>query len=165
MIIPLSDALAWLVDFAVTFVIFADYDGFLRRLSYNKNIGYPLYLLFVLATTMAVGLWTASLTVKFRDLRLVVQYGLRIFMFVTPVAYTAANLEAAMPEGWAWILKMNPLYWVTEGFRWALLDSPNGPDWFMIYPIALVLVLLISGAYVFRKKQNAILLIYFNNLF
>ena len=53
----------------------------------------PLYLLLILATTLAIGLWSASLTVKFRDVRLVVEYGLRVFMFLTPVAYTADNLK------------------------------------------------------------------------
>ncbi|MDA7615198.1 ABC transporter permease [Akkermansiaceae bacterium] len=156
MIIPLADALAWLVDFAITFAIllimmacYGIYPGL-------KILFIPLYVLLTLVTTMAVGMWTASLTVKFRDVRFVVQYGLRVFMFLTPVAYAASHLENALPEGWAWLLKMNPLYWVIEGFRWALLDGPNGPEFFMIYPIMLVLFLLVTGAYMFRRTERTI---------
>lgn len=156
MIIPLADALAWLVDFAVTFVILLLMMALYGVFPGVKILTIPLYLLLTLATTMAVGLWTASLTVKFRDVRLIVEYGLRIFMFVTPVAYTAANIEKAMPSGWAWLIKMNPLYWVIEGFRWALLGGTNGPSMFMLYPIFLVIVLLISGAYVFRRTERSI---------
>jgi lipopolysaccharide transport system permease protein len=65
-------------------------------------------------------------------------------------------LEAAMPNGWEWLLKMNPLYWVIEGFRWALLDGTNGPSLFIIYPIIMVVVLLISGAYMFRRTERSI---------
>jgi lipopolysaccharide transport system permease protein len=156
MIIPLADALAWLVDFAVTFAIllimmacYGIYPGL-------RILFIPLYVLLALVTTMAVGMWTASLTVKFRDVRLVVQYGLRVFMYMTPVAYAASHLENALPDGWEWLLKMNPLYWVIEGFRWALLDGPNPPEPFMIWPIALVLVLLVSGAYMFRRTERTI---------
>lgn len=156
MIIPLADALAWLVDFAITFAIllimmacYGIYPGL-------KILFIPLYVLLVLVTTMAVGMWTASLTVKFRDVRFVVQYGLRVFMFLTPVAYAASHLENALPDGWEWLLQMNPLYWVCEGFRWALLNGPNGPAPFMIWPCLLVFVLLVSGVYMFRRTERTI---------
>lgn len=156
MIIPLSDALAWLVDFCVTFMVLLLMMAYYGIYPDWRIVFIPLYLLLMLATTMAVGLWSASLTVKFRDVRLVVEYGLRVFMYLTPVAYTAANLEKAMPEGWEWLIKMNPLYWVIEGFRWVLLDGTNTPSMFIIYPIIMVLVLLISGAYVFRRTERSI---------
>ena len=66
------------------------------------------------------------------------------------------NLEKTVPEGWGWIFQMNPLYWVVEGFRWALLGGGNGPTWFMVYPVALVLVFLVSGAYLFRRTERTI---------
>jgi len=50
----------------------------------------------------------------------------------------------------------NPLYWVCEGFRWSLLDGPNGPEPFMLIPIALVLILLVTGAYMFRRTERTI---------
>ena len=156
MIIPLADALAWLVDFTVTFAVLLIVMVCYGIYPNLRILAIPLYLLLTLATTMAVGLWTASLTVKFRDVRLLVQYGLRVFMYVTPVAYTAANLEKALPDGWEWLLKMNPLYWVIEGFRWALLGGANGPELFMVYPIILIIAMLISGAYMFRRTERTI---------
>jgi lipopolysaccharide transport system permease protein len=77
-------------------------------------------------------------------------------MFLTPVAYPAEKLERAIPDGWEWILRMNPMYWVTEGFRWALLGTPTGPGWFIIWPILLVAILLISGAFVFRRTERTV---------
>ena len=156
MIIPLSDALAWLVDFAVTFAVLLVMMAYYGIYPDWRILFIPLYVLLTLATTLAVGLWSASLTVKFRDVRLVIQYGLRVFMYLTPVAYTAANLERAMPDGWAWLVKMNPLYWVIEGFRWALLGGENAPSMFMLYPIFLVIVFLITGGYVFRRTERSI---------
>ncbi len=156
MIIPLADTLAWLVDFAVTFVILLIMMAYYGIYPGIKILTIPLYLLFVLATTMAIGLWSAGLTVKYRDLKLIIDYGLRIFMFLTPVAYTAAHLEAAVPAQWTWLLKMNPLYWIVEGFRWALLDTPSGPTWFIVYPVVMVIILLVSGAFIFRRSERSI---------
>ena len=156
MIIPLADTLAWLVDFGITFLILLVMMAFYGFFPGIRILFIPLYLLFVLATTLAIGLWTASLTVKYRDLKLLVDYGLRIFMFITPVAYSAANLEASIPIKWVWLLKMNPLYWIVEGFRWSLLGIGEEPTLFMIYPILLVFVLLVSGAFVFRRSERNI---------
>jgi lipopolysaccharide transport system permease protein len=156
MIIPLADALAWVVDFAVTFTLLLIIMAFYGFQPTARIVFIPLFLLLTIATTLAAGLWTASLAVRFRDVRLIVQYGLRILMFLTPVAYSAEKLERAMPNGWEWLIRMNPMYWVTEGFRWALLGTPNGPTWFMIWPILLVIVLLVSGAFVFRRTERTV---------
>ncbi len=156
MIIPLADALAWLVDFAVTFTVLLIMMACYGICPTAKILFIPLYVLFTLATAMAVGMWAASLAVKFRDVKFIVQYGLHVFMFMTPVAYTASNLERSLPEGWAWLLELNPLYWVCEGFRWSLLDGPNGPEFFMIYPVVGVFVLLVSGAYLFRRTERTV---------
>lgn len=155
-IVPLSDALAWVLDFIITFIIFIIIMALNGIYPGIKILFIPLYFLFVFATTMAVSLWTASLTVKYRDIKFVVEYGLRIFMFLTPVAYTSEKLESAIPSSLIWLLKMNPLYWIIEGFRWALLDTSNKPSIFMIYPVLIVLILLISGAYVFRRTERSI---------
>lgn len=156
LIIPLADATAWLVDFAITFVLLLIMMACYGIYPTAKILFIPLYVLLTLATTMAVGVWAASLAVKFRDVKFVVQYGLRVFMFMTPVAYAASNLERSVPEGWAWVLQLNPLYWVCEGFRWCLLDGPNGPTPFMLIPVGLVFILLVSGAYMFRRTERTI---------
>lgn len=156
MIIPISDMLAWLVDFAVTFILLLLLMAYYEIYPSIRILTIPFYVVFVLMTTLAIGLWTASLTVKYRDIKLIVDYGLRIFMFITPVAYSASHLEAAIPDNWEWLLKMNPLYWIIEGFRWALLGTSTGPSWFMVYPLVMVVVLLISGAFVFRRSERSI---------
>lgn len=156
MIIPLSDALAWMVDFAVTFTVLLLMMAYYGIFPGWKILFIPLLVLYTLMTTLAVGLWSASLTVRFRDVRLLIQYGLRVLMYLTPVAYTAANLESAFPEGWGWVLQINPLYWVIEGFRWALLDQPLELTFIALWSFLVVLILLVSGAYVFRRTERSI---------
>jgi ABC-type polysaccharide/polyol phosphate export permease len=74
-------------------------------------------------------------------------------MFLTPVVYSADNI----PEDWLFLYKLNPMYWVVEGFRWSILGSGPAP----IEPIGLILlvfmiVLLVSGFFIFRKTELTI---------
>ena len=73
-------------------------------------------------------------------------------MYATPVAYTAKLI----PEGWPLFYKLNPLYWVIEGFRWALLGKGDPPQLLMLIPVCFVVLLLISGAFVFRRTERTI---------
>jgi len=152
MIIPLSAILARTIDFAVCFLIL---------LVMMVVFGYPPtlrafllvpYFLFAFAFSLGIGLWTASLCVQFRDIKFVVQYGIQVAMYLTPVGYAASNFPAAY-QPW---LQLNPMYWVVEGFRWCLLGKGMGPQPYMWIPVGITLFLLVSGAFVFRRTERTI---------
>jgi lipopolysaccharide transport system permease protein len=48
------------------------------------------------------------------------------------------------------------MYWVVEGFRWALLGEGNPPELLMLVPVTFVALLLVSGAFVFRRTERTI---------
>lgn len=152
MIIPLSAILARTIDFAVCFAIL---------LVMMFAFGYPPslrafalipYFLFAFAFSLAIGMWTASLCVQFRDIKFVVQYGIQVAMYLTPVGYAASNF----PDAYQPWLQLNPMYWVVEGFRWSLLGKGMGPEPYMWISVATTLVLLVSGAFVFRRTERTI---------
>jgi lipopolysaccharide transport system permease protein len=90
--------------------------------------------------------------VRFRDLQFAISYSLQVWMYVTPVAYAASLI----PARWQWLYQLNPMYWVIEGFRWALLGTGQPPKPLMVIPVGFVLLLLISGAFVFRRTERTI---------
>lgn len=57
---------------------------------------------------------------RYRDVLHLVPYLLQLGMFITPVVY-AVNL---LPERFRWMLQLNPMTGVVEGFRWSLLGKP-----------------------------------------
>lgn len=156
MIIPLADTFAWLFDFVITFVILLLIMVYYGICPGWRVVFLPFYILFLFVTTIALGLLTASITVKYRDVKLLVDYGLRIFVFITPVAYPATILEKSIPHSYFWLLKLNPLYWITEGFRWTLLGSSPPPDLGIVYSIFLILIILVFGAFIFRRSERTI---------
>jgi lipopolysaccharide transport system permease protein len=144
--------IAGLIDLAIAFVILI---GLMAFYGYAPGIAVltlPLYLLLAACTALGVGLWSAALAVKFRDLQIVTTYGLQAWMFLTPVAYSAS----LVPEGLRVVYQLNPMYWVVEGFRWGLYGGGQGPQPIMLAPIGLVALLLVSGLFVFRRTERTV---------
>lgn len=152
LIIPLSATLSRLVDFCLAFGVLI-----VLMLLHGITPGWkivfvPVYVLLLLVTSLSVGLWTAALTVRFRDVNLLMNYGMKVFMFLSPVAYSAS----AVTEEWLWLYQLNPLYWIIEGFRWSLLGGSHGPTPAMVVPFLVIGAMFVTGAYVFRRAERTV---------
>jgi len=152
LVVPISAVLSGLVDLAISSLVLLGMMAYYGFAPSPAMLTLPLYVLLATAAALGVGLWSATLAVRYRDLRNAIGYGLRVWMFATPVAYAASLI----PERWQWLYQLNPMYWVIEGFRWALLGKGQAPQPLMLVPVSFVLLLLISGAFVFRRTERTI---------
>lgn len=80
----------------------------------------PLVLLATMISGLAMGLVFAGPIVRFRDLKVPLQYVLQLAMFLTPVIYPSKIL----PPKYAYLMELNPMYWVIEASRWIILGQP-----------------------------------------
>jgi len=148
--IPLSSVFAALVDFAVSFVVLL-----LVMAYYQYWPGWTILwlipiVLLALLTALAVGLWLSALNVQYRDIQHMVPFLIQVWMYASPIVYPIETI----PDGiWRWLYGLNPMVGVIQGFRWALLGG-NPPDITMLISIIVVLVLLISGLYYFRRMEK-----------
>ena len=78
-------------------------------------------LLVLLAAS--VGTFLSAVVVTYRDVRFVIPFLLQFWMFASPVVYPASII----PEGYRWILQLNPMTGVIDAFRWAFLGTPFAP--------------------------------------
>ncbi len=85
-----------------------------------RSIALIPLLLFAATFGIGIGLWLASLMVRFRDVRPMLGLALQAGMYATPIVYS----PALVPENLQFAYQLNPMYWVTELSRWALLDKP-----------------------------------------
>ncbi len=76
-------------------------------------------LLFASALGIGIGLWLASLMVRFRDIRPMLGLALQAGMYATPIVYP----PSLVPESIRFFYQLNPMYWITELARWMLLDK------------------------------------------
>lgn len=149
LLVPTAAAGAALVDIAIAslmlFVIMPIYGvGFHASLI----LFIPLVALTAL-TAAAVGIWTSALNVKYRDIRYALPFAIQILMFLTPVIYPVSFV----PERWRWVLRLNPLSGIIEGFRDAIFGRSFNWNGLLISTV-ITFALLAAAAYIFRRMEQ-----------
>jgi lipopolysaccharide transport system permease protein len=108
----------------------------------------PIFALLAGATGLAMGLWLAGLAVKYHDVSIAVSFGVDIWKYVTPVAYSATLIPLSLQT----LYYLNPMAVVVDGFRWALLGATSPP----LATSCGVLLLLVTGTFFFRRTERTI---------
>lgn len=149
MIIPGAAVVAGLVDFAIGLVILA-----ILMMFYGIGItwGFLMFPALVVLTTLlalGVGMWMSALNVKYRDVRFALPFVVQLWMFVSPVIYPASFL----PAKFRWILLVNPMTGIIEGYRSSLFGRPF--NWIALALSAgITLLVLIYASYFFRRMER-----------
>lgn len=148
--IPLSTVFAALVDFAVSLIVLFVVMIYYQHYPGINTLWLPLIILLALLTALAVGLWLSALNVQYRDVQHMVPFIIQVWMYASPIVYPIETI----PEGtWRLLYGLNPMVGVIQGFRWALLGTAQ-PDLTMLISIGVVVVLLVSGLYYFRRMEK-----------
>jgi lipopolysaccharide transport system permease protein len=149
LIMPIAGILSPIVDFLIAMVILVlmmAYYGFVPTVNV---VFLPAFVLLALATSLGVGLWLSALNVQYRDFQYTLPFLIQIWMFASPVVYST-NM---VPEQYQLIYGLNPMAGVIEGFRWALLGTAP-PSGIIGLSVVVVLVLLVTGAFYFKKMEQ-----------
>ena len=150
LVIPISSILAGLIDSAIVFVVLIGLMLFYGITPTWAIVTLPLFLLLAVATALGVSLWLSALNVQYRDVGYLVPFIAQFWMYATPVVYPASMI----PERWRLLYSLNPMTGVVEGFRWALFGTGEGPGLMLAVSVVMVLVLLVSGAFFFKRMEN-----------
>jgi lipopolysaccharide transport system permease protein len=150
-ILPISSMVGIFVDFAIAFSVLL-----LMMVSFGffptiNIIWLPVFLVVAFITALGVGLWLASLTVQFRDVRYIVPFIMQFWMYATPIVYPSSLIEDELLRT---LYGLNPMTGVIEGFRWALLGSGDPPGAMFVVSIVAAILILIGGAYYFRRTEK-----------
>ena len=150
LIVPLASVVAGLMDFAVAFVLLLIMMAYYGVWPGIEVLILPLLLLLALTTALGVGLWLATLNVRYRDVRYTLPFLTQVWLFVTPIAYPSSLVSADLRP----LLGLNPMAGVVEGFRWALLGTGQPPNALILVSAGVALVALVSGLYFFRRLER-----------
>lgn len=151
LVIPISGVLSGLPDFVLAFSVLIGMMFYYGLYPQGAALLWlPPLLLLSLVTALGVGLWLSAMNVKYRDIRHIVPFMTQFWLFATPVAYPSSLLS----EPWRTVYGLNPMVGVVEGFRWVLLGSGNQPGPMVAVSACMALVLLVSGAFYFRRMEK-----------
>ncbi len=152
LVIPIAGAASGLMDFGASFCVLLAALLVYRAPLRVEALWLPVYLLLALGFALAVGLWLATLSVKYRDVSFAVTFLLQALMYISPVIYPVS----IVPESVRFFFDLNPITVVIQGFRWALLDVGVAPGSNLLLASAVVLVGIVTGAYVFRRTERTV---------
>jgi lipopolysaccharide transport system permease protein len=110
----------------------------------------PVYLILMAGIGLGFGIIFSSLTNKYRDLIFLIQFGVQLLMYATPVIYPVSSL----PEKYQFYMQLNPITSILEGFKFALLGSGSFSPLFLTYSCAFTIVLLLFGIVIFNKTEK-----------
>jgi lipopolysaccharide transport system permease protein len=155
LVAPIAPILAALLDFGIALVVLFGMMLFCGVELGPSLLAVPLFVLFAVLTALAVSLWLSAANATYRDVRFATPFLVQIWMFVTPVIYTTASVMKDQPEWVQLVYGLNPMAGVTEGFRWALLGAAAPPATVLCASLFAVLVLLVGGAFYFRRMERS----------
>jgi lipopolysaccharide transport system permease protein len=151
LVIPASAVIVSFADFLISGIILA---GLMVWYGYAPGLRIftlPLFILVAFAAAMGAGLWIAALNVKYRDFRIIVPFVVQFGLYISPVGFSSS----IVPEHWRLLYSINPMVGVIDGFRWAILGGNTQLYWPGFWlSISLVLVILVSGIYYFRRTEK-----------
>lgn len=147
---PIASVLGGFVDFVLAFVMLIGMIFYYGMAPTINVVWLPAFLMLAFMTSLGVSLWLSALYVQFRDVRHIIPFLIQIWLFSTPIAYPSSLLS----EPWRTIYSLNPMVPVVEGFRWALLGTPTGPNITIIFSCLVAVGLLLSGAFYFRRMEK-----------
>jgi lipopolysaccharide transport system permease protein len=123
MAIPGAAVLGSLVDLGVALPVLVGLMAYYQVWPTWNLLLVPGLVLVLTLMALGVGMWMSALQVKYRDIRYVLPFLIQLWMFASPVIYPLS----LVPGKWQWLLALNPLTGIIEGFRAAFLGQPI--DW------------------------------------
>jgi len=150
LLLPISSVMAKFIDFGFAMIILI---GMMFYYKYTPNlIGIliiPILLAITFMASTGLGLFLASINVKYRDVRYILPFFIQILMFITPVIYPAGILGK-----YSWIMALNPMMGVIQSARAALLGTTT-LNWLLILMSGLAtFIILLFGLYIFKKTEH-----------
>ncbi len=148
-IVPIAQVGSRLVDLAASAGLFA-----VLLIYYNAPIGgwallVPVFIALLILFTLGATLFTSATNVFYRDVSPVVQIGLQLWLYLTPVAYPLS----AVPEKYRLLFLLNPLTGVVEGLR-AVLVFGRAPEWDVVAVSASLIIAVFLGSLLLFKRTD-----------
>ena len=156
LVVPISGMISNLLKMLIQFVLFAlVYLYYALFTDASIHIGWSALLFPVLVVMLALhatswGLIFSSLTTKYRDLKFLIQFGIQLFMYATPIIYPLS----VAPEKYRFILELNPLTPIFEAFKYGWLGAGSLSWGGLLYSAVFMAVSLFAGIVIFSREER-----------
>jgi lipopolysaccharide transport system permease protein len=155
LVVPVSIVISQVLTFALQFTFFLCFMGYYASIGDGFHPNATLLLLPVLVLLMAgmglgLGIIFSSLTTKYRDMRFLLEFGVRLAMYATTVIYPLSSL----PDKYRLLILANPVTPIIEAFRYGFLGAGAFSWGYLGYSAAFTLVVMFTGVVMFTKIER-----------
>ena len=154
--IPLSIIISNLIRFAVQFTLFvivcAYYSIMIQTIHPNTiMLLIPFLILIMGLLSLGLGMIFSSLTTKYRDLAILLNFGIQLAMYTSPVIYPVSSV----PQNYRWLLQINPITPLIETLRYGFLGSGTFSWSNLCQSTFVTIVILLVGIIIFNRTQKS----------
>ena len=150
LIVPAAAMLAGLVDFALAFVLLCLLMLYYQIVPTIQILFLPVLVVLTALFSLGVGTWFSALNVKYRDVRFALPFLIQLWLFVSSVILPSSSI----PQKWRWLLSLNPMSAIIEGYRSALFGLPF--DWPALgIASGLTILTLLYAIYSFGRVERS----------
>lgn len=154
--IPVSNVLAAIVQFCVqmlmvlVFLVYYVITGQVYP-HWEAWLLIPVVLVHLGLLGLGFGIIISSLTTKYRDLSILVGFGVQLWMYATPVVYPLSQLSDGLMKT---ILMINPVTAPVEVFRYAVLGQGQIMPGYLALSGVLTVLVVVIGVMIFNKVEK-----------
>ena len=155
-IIPISSLLVCLVDFLISLTILIALFVIAGQTIHWHIILAPLFIILTMINGLGMGLYFATINVKYRDVKFIVPVVLQFGMYATPVIFSTRYYLDRMPEWLHWLFCLNPMVGAIDGFKYALFggEAIYNINYFILSICVSFLFLFIGSRYFYKFERS-----------
>lgn len=154
--IPISNIISGILQFLIQFLLVICFLAFyLFRQEVQPEwwawFVIPIVLFHLGVMGLGVGIIISSLTTKYRDLSVLVTFGVQLWMYITPVVYSMSQVGDGMMRN---ALLFNPVTAPIEVFRYAVLGKGIISPQYLVWSWAFTIIVILLGIVLFNKVER-----------
>lgn len=157
LVVPISVTISNLVRFLIQFAIFLlIFTFYIVQPEYNIQPNatlflLPLLILMTAGLSLGFGIIFSSMTTKYKDLTFLLQFGVQLWMYATPVIYPLNSFSAEKQ----WLLALNPMTSIIETFKYSFVGQGVFSWEYLAYSFGFMVIILFVGIIIFNKVQKS----------
>lgn len=153
--VPISMIISNLFTFGLQFLLFLCFLAYymIKGTEVQPNIAIlltPVLIIMMALLGLGAGIIISSLTVKYRDLRFLISFGVQLLMYASPIIYPLSLI----PEKYRIYMLMNPVAPIIETFRYAYLGQGTFSWNYLGLSALTILFILVIGLMIFNKVEK-----------
>ena len=153
--VPVSVVISNIIKFGIQFALFLGFMGYFgaKGAPVHPNalvLLTPVLVLIMAALGLGVGIIISALTIRYRDLQVLITFGVQLAMYATPIIYPLSMV----PAKYHWLVLANPMAALVETFRYAFLGAGSFDLFNLLCSATTTLVILFIGIVLFNHVER-----------